>query len=568
MPPMKRYLAPVLCCLQIITASAADPWWQVFGEIKPSEFHGGITNGEKPADEQLRDFLATSRFDEWETHEDDLVKLSYPKHPLLKLEVNGGESGIRVEGGVCTTVDNSFQRAYVLKAGPFTYGVFLVAKADWLDDGICLCGPMVHHVYRMDNSCLVRFSLLPGGAVKKAQKLGGKLRLMAFEWTHLACPREVYEQLVERMILKLKHPWDAPRFEEEIAKRYGMAGRSGWLHPGTPLAEADRIMGSNAVPRGGMHRWFGIQNDYPCELTAEFKEGRLVKLADEGLHPTGEAAVKGSYHWIDDRLKEFAGGVDGGQDVLPPSDEPKKAGPRPTPEQLAELSDAIVKLTASTRPDEWWEVADLIDRITDAHGVRDPRLVVAVINHGCGDATELRILKRCSPERLPDWLDAKLTAMRSEKPSAQGPGNMFSDPISDRAGCASGLLGELVQTDASAAAAHAQELFATDEPAWTLAVLMAIDSFDQPPLPPQQLVIESLARARKARSNAIATSALDLAKDAADLLTDPAGVEKAILALPKGEPDGDWEKSKAEALDAIKRRPATSAPEESPAPRP
>lgn len=96
---------------------------------------------------------------------------------------------------------------------------------------------------------------------------------------------------------------------------------------------------------------------------------------------------------------------------------------------------------------------------------------------------------------------------------------------------------------------------------------MAIDSFDQPPLPPQQLVIESLARARKASSTAITTAALNLARDAADLLTDPAEVGKTILALPKGEPDGDWEKSKAEALDAIKRRPATSEPEESSAPR-
>ena len=423
---MERYLAPVLCCLQIITAPAAEPWWQVFGEIKPSEFHGGITDGEKPPDEPLRELLATTRFDEWETHEDDLVKLSYPKHPLLKLEVKGGQSGISVEGGVCTTVDNSFERAYVLKAGPVTYGVFLVAKADWLDDGICLCGPMVHHVYRMDSGCLVRFSLLPGGAVKKAQKLGGKLRLMAFEWTHLACPREVYEQLVERMTLKVKHPWEATRFEDEIAKRYGMAGRSGWLQPGTALAEADRIMGSNAVVQDGINCWRGIQNDYPCALTAEFKDGRMVKLTDEGLQPTGEAAVKGSYHWI---------------------------------------------------------------------------------------------------------------------------------------------LGELVQTDPSAAAAHAKELFATEEPAWTLAVLMVIDSFDQPPLPPQQLVIESLARARKARSTGIATSALELARDAADLLTDPAEVEKAILALPKGEPEGDWEKSKADALDAIKRRPANSEPEESSAPR-
>ena len=37
-------------------------------------------------------------------------------------------TGISVEGGVCTTVDNSFSRGYVLKVGPATYGVFLLSR--------------------------------------------------------------------------------------------------------------------------------------------------------------------------------------------------------------------------------------------------------------------------------------------------------------------------------------------------------------------------------------------------------------------------------------------------------
>ena len=64
------------------------------------------------------------------------MSFKYPKHPLLKLRVEGGEEGIEVEGGVCTTVDNSYQKAYVLEAGDQTYGVFLLTPAKWLDDGI------------------------------------------------------------------------------------------------------------------------------------------------------------------------------------------------------------------------------------------------------------------------------------------------------------------------------------------------------------------------------------------------------------------------------------------------
>jgi len=126
----------ILCGLLAGVVHADEPWWKVFGEIKAGDFAGGHLDEDKQPDERTRALLAATRFDEWATYEDELVKLSYPKHELLKLEVKGGKDGISVEGGVCTTVDNSFQRAYVLMAGPFTYGVLLVHKSDWMDDGV------------------------------------------------------------------------------------------------------------------------------------------------------------------------------------------------------------------------------------------------------------------------------------------------------------------------------------------------------------------------------------------------------------------------------------------------
>ena len=550
---MKAVVGMALCWALGGAIHAEESWWKVFGEVKASDFAGGHLGGDKTPDEKMRKFLAATEFAEWATYEDELVRLSYPKHELLKLEIKGGKDGISVEGGVCTTVDNSFQRAYVLKAGPFTYGVFLVAKADWLDDGICLCGPMVHHVYRSQDGCLVRYSLLPGGAVKKAQKLGGKLRLMAFEWTHLACQREIYEQMVERMVLKVAHPWTEARLQEEVGKRYGLDGRSGWLHPGTSLAEANRLMGCEAEVASGNHRWRGIQSDYPCELTAEFKDDRLVKLTTEGVQRTGEEAVKGSFHWTEDRLEKMSGRGDENDDILP-GDETKKPAPLPpSAAELAEVTEAVVALAGSMPADEWWQVLGLIDQLTDAQGVRDPRLVAAILKHGKGSSTEHAILKRCGYQELDRWIGEMLVAMRLEKPSSTGPGNMFSDPVTERANDAAELLGELVQHDAAAAASQAKALFEVDEPAWTLGVLQALRSFDDPPLPPQRLVVDGLGRALQARSSEIAIAALEVAKQAAGSLTDPAEVEKLIRALPKDDPDSDWESSKSAALEALKQ---------------
>ena len=110
-----------------------EDWWRVLGEIEEGDYSGGY-RGEDG--KEVADFCRQTEFTEWEIYEDDYVSFKYPKHPLLKLRVEGGEEGIEVEGGVCTTVDNSYQKAYVLEAGDQTYGVFLLTPAKWLDDGI------------------------------------------------------------------------------------------------------------------------------------------------------------------------------------------------------------------------------------------------------------------------------------------------------------------------------------------------------------------------------------------------------------------------------------------------
>ncbi len=110
-----------------------DRWWDVIEGQSDSDFSGGHSDNEDP---EVAKFLKLESFEEWESYEDQFVKFRYPKHAALQLEVKEGEGGIQVEGGVCTTVDNSFSRAYILKSGEATYQVFLLNPAEWLDDGI------------------------------------------------------------------------------------------------------------------------------------------------------------------------------------------------------------------------------------------------------------------------------------------------------------------------------------------------------------------------------------------------------------------------------------------------
>ena len=133
-----RFLALLLFSIGwSATDSSAEDWWKSFGKIEPGSFAGGYSDDSKHVLTQAqKDFLKVKKFDEWETYEDEFVKIQYPKHPALSFSKNEGKGGIEVEGGVCTTVDNSFSRAYTLRVGTVTYGVFLLNPATWLDDGI------------------------------------------------------------------------------------------------------------------------------------------------------------------------------------------------------------------------------------------------------------------------------------------------------------------------------------------------------------------------------------------------------------------------------------------------
>lgn len=525
--------ALVLVASFISPAVGAEVWWRVFGEIKPGRFAGGHHESEAGDPEELAAMLKQTRFDEWVTHEDEFVRISYPKHPLLKLEVQGDSSGIQVEGSVCTTVDNSFEKAYVLKAGSATYGVFLLNPAAWLDDGICFCGPMVHHVYREEGGCLARFSLLPGGAVKKAQLLGDKVRLMAFEWTHLACPRPVYEEMVERMQLKLRHPLDQAALRQEVGRRYGKIGLSGWVHPGTTLAEAASIMGAEPEIQDGIAIWKFDANDYHFALRGRIEDGRVVAILDEGPSATSKEPIEGTLRWADHVLDSI------GED-----------GRKPTDGELGQLAGATLKAAAAPDAAERrWLWMRILHTLVTEHGVRDAAIGQLILRDGTGSKEEIEILSALAHPDLAGWVSGRLEKMSNERPS-QAPPELFASVAEQRAADAAFLLEWMIDhQQQDAAVSGLRRLLETGEPAWLAAAVQT-----SPRLPPdfaQSVLRQGLESAMRERDGNLAEACLSAI--GAARLEDPAVLLPLVEKLPEGEPDSGWAEARQNALATLRK---------------
>ena len=145
--------------------------------------------------------------------------------------------------------------------------------------------------------------------------------------------------------------------------------------------------------------------------------------------------------------------------------------------------------------------------------------------------------------------------MPGETPSTQEPATIFNNPVLCRAHDAAEMLDHLALIDQAAAANHARALFKTKEPAWTLAVLTGMDSFEGCPIPPQELLAEGLRRAKESHSSEMLEAVLRLVSPCADHLPHPEEIVKLIADLPKAKADSEWlneEKAKAEAIKALR----------------
>lgn len=393
---------------------AEDRWWDVIPANEKSPFRGGNRNDTDKLSPEVVAVLQQEKFKEWVKYEDEFVSFEYPKNELIKFEVKKPQQGIKVEGGVCTSVDNSFTQAYILKVGELTYGVMLLNPAQWLDDGICLCGPMVHHAYQIKNSTVKRFSMLPSGAVKKAQVVGGGLRFMAFEWTHLACPRTVYERMVNSMRLKTKEKGGDVTLKKKLITMYGADGKIGMTAKGTSVSELVKKFGEPLTKsKDNLWTWKWVGEDYPMTLNATVIDGKLVNLPDSGILRDRKNPVYGSKAWCEWVIENLSnietrnyslseGSVSVGElqekEKFVFEDKDKKVLSR----KITELLRLNIGKTEGQYGGKWFD-ATYLAKVAAENGMSDEKWTELIRQHAVGNWAEIDYMKQVDDPDLGTW---------------------------------------------------------------------------------------------------------------------------------------------------------------------
>jgi len=378
-------------------------WWDV---CKPgvSEFKGGYVSETVEAEETS--ILKALHFSKWKTFEDEFISFEYPDHEKIVLKVNKSQEEINVEGGVVTSVDNSYSQSYVLNVGESTFGVFLLNPSEWLDDGICMCGPMVHHAYKIDNGTLTRFSMLPGGAVKKAQVIGGGLRFMAFEWTHLSCSRPVYERMVASMKIKSQFSQGDDFLRKELIKRYGDDAKVGLIARNSSTEALLKEFGEPSKKSNeGVWSWSWVGEEYPSELNAQIKDGKLIYFQDDGISKDYKNPVRGSMPWCRKYIKDLEKNET--DNILDPNDD----------QELFRTEITNFLKNTSVESNEWFNSLLLIE---DAFklDIKDDSWVQLILNKSKGDIGSADYLKQASPDTYANWAFQKIKDQVTQESSA------------------------------------------------------------------------------------------------------------------------------------------------------
>ncbi len=247
-------------------------------------------------------------FAKWKIHEDDSVKFSYPDLEEITLEVKTTEP-VKVESGSVSSVDTSYTRAYRLVAGEKTLGVMMLQDAEWLDDGICLCGAIDYERYLVRQGNLYRFSFLEDGVLKKMQVLGGGKRLMMFEWTHSPIHQAVYRKIARSVELIGEGGFEEKVCRETVLDRYGKRDAIGWLDEGASLESVEEVLGEpTRTDENGNRMWETVIEEDGYRRTERFSlpfiNGKLARF-DGSYFDSGwedQVAIKGSVAWMVEQI--------------------------------------------------------------------------------------------------------------------------------------------------------------------------------------------------------------------------------------------------------------------------
>ena len=247
---------------------------------------------------------------------------------------------------------------------------------------------MVHHVYRVKENCLVRFSLLPSGAIKKAQVLGGKLRFMAFEWTHLACQQAVYERMVESMTVKIPHPESAENLKKQVIKKYGSHGISGWFNRNSPRADLINQYGEPQEAGDGFLKWKMRIGDYHYHLKAAVKDDKFLHFYGTGLDRF-DKPIGDTVSWVKEKLQDANEGDD---------DHPAKDMDLDRYLKIM-IAKAPTNESSDGERSQWYRIADDLIKHTG-----DPKPFLRIFNQTMkGSWFELSLLEHATISQKKDW---------------------------------------------------------------------------------------------------------------------------------------------------------------------
>jgi hypothetical protein len=502
------------------SALAAAPWWQPLGPVVEGEYRGGHCPPSFTAEENA--VAKATDFPEWETYEDEFVRFSYPKHPSIKLEVASEGNAIMIRDSSGATWDESFRKSYILTLGGQRYGWFRLEPAHEFFSGICMCGPISHRVYDVRDGCLVQYSLLPGGAIKRAELLGNGLLLSSLEWTHLSCSREIYEKMAQSLILKLPTGDSVEKLRGFTIRKAGLDGRIGWLRPGQTQTEVTQLLGEPQTRTNDRWKWTKKTSGYSHEIELEFSDsGEALRLSRNTSKPL---PPEETLDWVTACLN-----------AKPGSPEEKVS--------TAKLAESLLVIAKQEDQSDlerslWCHAfADL----AETRQSRSPLLVEEMLRHAQGSATELRLLKLHQYPGIRSWVIAQLERLpkRSVNPSYEWV--LWMD--------AEALLEYAFESTPQETHRAVATLLAARKQRWATAHYKVREHLD--PAESRQLALQlaDLARGNPDLTESVFQLVLS------NHLDDPMAVKAAIEKLPPEDPNSESGKARQAALDHLNKAP-------------
>jgi len=251
--------------------------------------------------------------------------------------------------------------------------------------------------------------MLPGGAVKKAQVLGGGLRFMAFEWTHLACSRAVYERMVASMTVKSKAPDGNEFLRNELIERYGDDAKVGLIPRGGSINLLINAFGEPEKKSSeGVWTWSWAGEEYPCTLKALIKDDKLVEYPENGISRDRDNPLRGSIPWGDkiiEQLKEIKRSETDHEESEQSLDGDSNKPEPVSKEDIAHLRTILTKFLTSD-PNEsqnQWNNAVRLAQDASEVGIKDDTWIKSVLTNGTGNQWEIYFIKETSAKQLPTW---------------------------------------------------------------------------------------------------------------------------------------------------------------------